>query len=284
MYSKELDKSFANKEELFDGLFKSKKDIISLKKAEVILSKDRAIGVPYIGKSKLDNEVNKATFSDNSYYYVAVNTTNILDSHGDLHVDGIWNKSAKEQSGKNFLVEDHKFEMDKVIVKKQDIEIFVKYIPFSAIGRKYEGDTQALIYKFKKDKVREGVGKEWLESGDDIEASVKMQYVDIRLAMDSNDASHVEEKANYDEYVPRIANKSEFGDLNYFWVVKQAKNIGESSLVLSGSNGATGVVDNKNTKDTDKNIEPSNDTHEENTQNEPLINYKYLTDNYIKNK
>ena len=42
-----------------------------------------------------------------TYHYIAVNTTNILDSHGDLHVKGLWNKSVKDQQGKNYLVTDH---------------------------------------------------------------------------------------------------------------------------------------------------------------------------------
>jgi len=91
-----------------------------------------------------------------------------------------------------------------------------------------------------------------------------MMYMDIDLAMNSDAKEDVKELENFNKYYPTIANKEDFeNEIYYFWIVKQAKNVQESSLVLFGSNPATGRVqenkDNEAVTDTSKN-EPSDDT------------------------
>ena len=260
---KELNKSFENKEDMFVALKSNKDSIISLKKANIQKSCDKGLGVNAkpIDVSKLGT-TSKGILTDENHYYIAVNTTKVLDSHSDLHVDGIWNKTVNEQQGKNYLVTDHKMELANVVVKKENVEMLVAEIPFSSIGKSYEGNTQALIYKVLKTDVINELAKEWLESGDDIEASVRMQYVNIELAMNSKSKDDTEELKRYDDNVNTIANKSDFDSIDYFWVVKEAKNIGESSLVLRGSNGATGVINNNEPFKSTQIVEPSIDTQE----------------------
>ena len=270
---KELNKSFESKEEMFKALKSNKDSIVSLKKANIQKSCDKGLGVNAkpIDVSKLGT-TSKGILTDENHYYIAVNTTKVLDSHSDLHVDGIWNKTAKEQQGKNYLVTDHKMELANVVVKKENVEMFVAEISFSAIGKSYEGNTQALIYKVLKTDVINELAKEWLESGDDIEASVRMQYVNIELAMNSKSKDDAEELKRYNDNVNTIANKSDFDSIDYFWVVKEAKNIGESSLVLRGSNGATGIINNNNEpfKSTQI-VEPLKDTQSVKSINHLLI-------------
>ena len=268
---KELNKSFESKELLFKDLQANKQEILDFKKAQILKScdKDNATNFKPILLSKSLEQI-KSFEVDNDYYYIAVNSTNILDSHSDLHVKGIWNKTVKEQQGKNYLVSDHKLEIDKVIAKSKDVEMFTAEVPFSTIGKEYDGTTEVLIYKVAKDKIINPLIKEWLDSGDEIQASVRMQYVSIDMALNSTDKSDVYEKKVYDEYIDKIANKSDFESIDYFFVVKDAKNVRESSLVLFGSNGATGLIQ-ENKTDADiitpeiKN-EPSNDTQNEETQ------------------
>jgi len=253
---KELDTSYDTEQELFKALKDNKADIIASKKASIYKSCEKGSGVK---SNRLDaSKINGATkeqFSDDNYHYIAVNTTNVLDSHKDLHVNGIWNKTAKEQNRKNALVDTHYMSLKTTIARRKDVEMFVAEIPFASIGKSYEGNTQALIYKIRKDKIREEY-KEFLEDGSDIEASVRMQYVNIKLAINSEDEEYKEEKLVYDKNISNVANKEDFETIKHFWVVSEAKNNGESSLVLQGSNHATGIVqENK--------IEPSNDTQEE---------------------
>ena len=245
---KELNKSFESKELLFKDLQANKQEILDFKKAQILKScdKDNATNFKPILLSKSLEQI-KSFEVDNDYYYIAVNSTNILDSHSDLHVKGIWNKTVKEQQGKNYLVSDHKLEIDKVIAKSKDVEMFTAEVPFSTIGKEYDGTTEVLIYKVAKDKIINPLIKEWLDSGDEIQASVRMQYVSIDMALNSTDKSDVYEKKVYDEYIDKIANKSDFESIDYFFVVKDAKNVRESSLVLFGSNGATGLIQENKT-------------------------------------
>lgn len=237
------DKSYSNKEELFKDLKDNLDFITDAKKTQIQKSWEKGISVncKSLDLLKLQDQ-NKALKIDDNYYYLAVNSTRILDSHEDLHLDGIWKKSIQEQQGKNYLVIDHELEVDKVVVRKEHIEMLVAKVPFSLLGKSYEGDTQALIYKVLKSQVKHEIVKEWLESGDAIEASVRMQYVKFSLCMDSNNPEDATEKANYDKYFPLIANKGDFEYIPYFFAIEEAKNVKESSLVVFASNNTTGQI------------------------------------------
>ncbi len=170
-----------------------------------------------------------------------------------MHLNGIWNKTVKEQQGKVYLVWDHELKGGSTIVKKGDIELLTAEMPFSALGYPYTGKTEALIYKFKKSKVIDLKAKEWLEGNDELQASVRMQYVNILFALDSKEDKDKEFKKNYDKYIKQVANRDDYGNLEYFWPVVEAKNVLESSLVLFGSNHVTGPI-----KQETKNTEPGN--------------------------
>lgn len=267
IYCKELDKSFATKEELFTALKLSKDLIISEKKAQIYKSCDKGLGV-YSNQERISKtlEISKSFEMNNDYYYFVVNSSRILDSHKDVHIDGNWDKTVKEQQGRVYLVFDHTLKRSEVIAMKESVEMFTATIPFSMIGKDYDGETYALIYKVKKDRIVNQEAKDWLDKGFELEASVRMQYVDIELALNSNDKNDVKEKETFDKYYSIIANKSDHESIDYFWVVKQAKNVLESSLVLFGSNSATGQIqENKEdieaVDDTSKN-EPSEDTQQ----------------------
>lgn len=273
---KALDKGFESKEELFKELRSHKSEIISIKKAQIHKSYEKDSSITIKARS-LDlskvSEANKAIDFDDNYYYLAVNSTRILDSHDDVHLDNIWNKSVKDLQGKNYLVDTHVMSVNTTIVRKEHIEMLTAMIPFSMIGKSYKGDTQVLIYKFPKDKVIDAKAKEWLDSGDDIEASVKMRYTDIVLAMNSEHPDDKEELKEYKKYIDSIANKDDFeNEIYFFWAVKQAQNMHESSLVLFGSNSSTGVMESS-TK-----IEQSDDTQAQEEAAKALqeINYKFL--------
>jgi len=250
-------KEFATKEEMFSEFRDNIAGIIDLKKADIQKSCEKGIAVTCksLDLLKFQDQL-KAIKIDDNYYYVAVNTTRILDSHNDLHLDGLWNKSVKDQQGNNYLVADHNLCIDDVIVKKEHIEMFVAMLPFALLGKDYPGNTQALVYKFPKDKVIHSKAKEWLDSGDQIEASVRMQYVDIAFAMDSNAPQDATEKKNYDDNFGYIANSKDFEYIPYYFIIKEAKNIRESSLVVFGSNPVTGNINNVEPEKSTLTIEP----------------------------
>ena len=272
MYIKELTQNFTTKKEAFKALKEAKETIIQAKKSEILKSIDKLGGVP-LRPIKISESI-KGLDTSEGMHHIVVNTTNVLDSHDDLHVKGIWNKTIKDQRGKLNLVVDHDLSVNGMVARKEHVKVSVIDTTFKALGYNLEGETQALIYSVHEDNIKHEKALEWLKSGDSIEASVRMQYVDIELALKSEDEEDEEQYKAFQDYSKVIANKSDREDLEYFWIVKQAKNVSESSLVVAGSNSYTGVYEpsNDTQKDT-QNIEPSKDTQDS------KINYKYLIDN-----
>jgi len=240
---KELNKEFATKEEMFKELIANKELLIKEKLSQTYKSFEKGLGLVANQENIVKAlETEKAFKMDSDYYYFVVNSANILDSHGDVHVKGNWDKTVKEQQGKVYLVFDHNLKRSEIIAMKEDIEMFTSDVPFSLIGKNYEGKSYSLIYKVAKNKIVNKEAKEWLENGYSLEASVRMQYVKIDLAIDSKEQGNEKEKETFDKYIDLIANKNDYESIDYFWVVKEAKNVYESSLVMFGSNSATGVA------------------------------------------
>lgn len=239
-------KEFANNDELFTYVKSNLAQIIDAKKVEQYsCNKGQAVSCKVLNGSKL-MVAEKAISVDENYWYIAVNTTNILDSHDDLHVNGIWNTTVKDQQGKNYLVDSHEITIDSTIVKKEHIEMMVATVSFESLGYPYKGDTQVLVYKFPKTQVIHDKARYWLESGDEIQASVRMRYVTIEFALDSNAPEDEVFKKRYVEYLGKIANRQDFDYIPYFFIVKEAINQRESSLVPFGSNHVTGNIINTN--------------------------------------
>lgn len=271
IFCKELNKSFEDKETLFKELKENESVIFAQKKLEC-KSIEKGLQIvtnqSEIAKA-IENETIKGLKLDNDYYYFVVNSANILDSHGDMHVDGNWNQTIKMQQGKVFLVWEHQLNRKNVIAFPQDIELLTAYIPFSLLGKDYEGETYSYIYKVAKNKIHDAEAKDLLEKGINLQASVRMLYVKIEFAFNSNNPDYAKEKANFDKHYPNMRNKNDFKEVNYFTIVLEAKNVMESSLVLFGSNSATGLINNENkeqSKDTlieIKEVEQSEDTQKE---------------------
>jgi len=159
---------------------------------------------------------------------------------------------------------------DNILAFPNDIEMFTANIKWSALGKSYAGSTYSLIYKIKKDAIQNKKVKEWLDNGQPLQASVRMIYVKLLSAFNTDDKDFAEQKAVFDKYYPLIANKEEFEEIRYFWVVKEAQNKAESSLLPYGSNSATGRIETKEdleieaVEDTSNEIpEPSIDTQTE---------------------
>ena len=267
IFCKELNKNFEDKELMFAELLANKELIIKEKTSNILKSIDKGIAITSNQEAILKAiETNKELNIDKDYYYFVVNSSNILDSHGDMHVKGNWDKTVKEQQKKTYLVFDHQLKRSEIIAMKEDIEMLTFEIPFSLIGKNYDGNTYALVYKVHKDKIRNKEAKELLESGYSFEASVRMRYIKIDLAMDSSLKENAKEKENFDKYFSEIANKEDFEKITHFWIVKEAKNEQESSLVMFGSNPATGLINENKEADTitSSTNEPLEDTQTSN--------------------
>jgi hypothetical protein len=185
------------------------------------------------------------------YIYPVINTTRYLDMHDDAHFDGIWNKSVKEQNGKIFYVTDHETKIDSIIAWPEDVNVMVKSVPWSFVGKDYQGNTEALIYEIPKDKLVH-------EDKRPVQNSVRMQYVTIKLAMNSTAKEDITYKEYYDKRINEIANKDVAEAQGYFFGIEEAKIVTEGSMVIRGSNDATPIrqKDTVAVDDTTEKIEP----------------------------
>lgn len=255
------------KEEEIEYVFKNK-DLIIAQKTNAIKHADVVVNTI---KSENETEINKATSIEEGQdptslmAKLVINTTNLIDSHMDCHMKGIWKKSLSE-SKHLLLLQEHEMDFDKIISDSlvDNLKAYTQELTFKSLGFKYEGTTEALIFEaqIKKD-VNEFMFNLY-KKGRVSQHSVGMRYIKIFLCLNSEEPMYSSEKANWDKFYKEVANK-EVADLKgYFWAVTEAKAI-EGSAVVKGSNHATPVMEieiDKNIEavlDTSKN-EPSDDT------------------------
>ena len=261
---------FSTNKELFDFLIKNKNVLMAQKKAimkytdfvsHVVKVYEKEDTTKELSVENLDS-LNEITAS------VVMNTTNVIDSHLDLHIEGIWNKTLKENKMLLHL-QEHQMKFDSIISDGVDLKAKVENTTFKALGYNLEGNTQALVFvsKIKKDRnefMFEQYGKGYVKNH-----SVGMRYVKLLLAV--NDEGNVAEFEAWEKYYPLVANKDVADNKGYFWIVKEAKLI-EGSAVPIGSNSYTPTIEVKQEplKNTQKTIEPLKNTP---------IDYDYLKTN-----
>jgi hypothetical protein len=121
------------------------------------------------------------------------------------------------------------------------LEMLVKSVPWSFVVKYYEGSTEALIFEIDKSKITHTDALSIIANKRPVQNSVRMQYVTIKLGMDSNDKNDVTYKKYWDEKINQIANKDIVIEQGYFFGVEEAKIINEGSMVIKGSNDATPI-------------------------------------------
>lgn len=241
-----------DKAQLVDWLVSNKTALIAQKKSTIKCA-DSVTYYPQLVNEK--GEANKAEGSsispDASKIKVRsiINTTKLLDSHGDVHIDQLWNKSLKETKDL-YLVNQHNFSFEGII--SDNVKAFAKQIPWTDLGYTYEGQTQALVFDSVIDKAESPDMFNRYAQGKVKNHSVGMRYVKLDLAV--NDPRYEKEQEIWNKYIDQIANKQDAIDQGYFWAVTEAKVI-EGSAVVKGSNFATPTQSISQIK-----TEPSNDT------------------------
>ena len=240
------DREFSTKEELFKALKENKKSLIALKKS--IEKRADAVSYVYSEISKINTnkeENGTQTEIDKLQVKVVINTTNFIDSHNDLHVNGIWNKSVSDNASIGFLhLQEHDRVFDKVIT--DNAKGYIESISWKSLGFPYNGKTEALIFDSTIEKKRNDFMFKQYANGWVKNHSVGMRYVKIDLAINSQSEHDKDEKELWDKYYPIVANKEVADERGFFWIVSEA-NIIEGSAVVMGSNPATPTrsVENK---------------------------------------
>lgn len=242
--------------ELFDFLIENKSVLIAQKKFEIKKADSVYLSSTFINEKGDVVKANNAVTDDIATLKVSsvINTTNLMDSHSDVHIPGLWKKSLSENK-QLYLLEEHKMSFRTIIA--DEIKAFTKKMSWRDLGLDADGITEALIFNSTIKKSRNEFMFGQYKDGNVKNHSVGMVYVDLALAI--NDPDYKDEFATWNKYIDDIVNREEAESQGFFWPVKEAKCI-EGSAVPLGSNWVTPTLDNnmKQTASTDE--QPSKDT------------------------
>jgi len=177
---------------------------------------------------------------------VVINTTNYFDSHWDVHIPGLWNKSLSDNKGKGFyLLECHDYDFESVI--GDGLKGAAKRISWLELGFNYPGITEALMFSGEIEKSRNEFMFGQYAKGYVKQHSVGMRYVKMVTCI--NDEDYPVQKENWDKYFPTVVNQADAEASGIFWAILEAKVV-EGSAVLFGSNDLTPTY---NVEDSTKN-------------------------------
>lgn len=273
IFCKELNKSFETKEEMFAAVKANKDKIIGLKKATI-----KESDPVYAVNKSLDAVKGESSKSEpvsfGSTIYPVINTTNLYDSHGDVHINKLWDVSVVDQKGKLHYIINHELEIGKVISYPNDVNPIVVDMTWKELGYEYPGSTQALIFEALLSEVSNVDAAKAIIQGIPLQNSVRMRYISMTLCIDSNEEGFKQERENFYKYLPDIANKQDVLDSGYFWAITEAAIYLEGSAVLRGSNPNTPILT----------VDPSKQGSQENEEIDPSKQGSQTESPIVKNK
>lgn len=177
-----------------------------------------------------------------------INSTNIIDSHMDLHMANIWNKTVSDNPFSTHL-KQHENRFESVISNKA--KSYNEKMNFNQLGLDKDFTTVANINEFVLSREKIPLMFDAYKNGDVLQHSVGMQYVDLDIAYYDEDSA--KEMDYFNEMKEQAVNPEVADEYGYFWVVSEAKKR-EGSAVVFGSNSVTPTLWVKNyepsTKDT----------------------------------
>src|SRR5690554_1162551 len=214
---------FENKKDLFAYLATNKDKLIATKKAVI----KHGASVPFAVGGRTTAMAMKSIGSitenpDEVRVFPVINTTNLLDSHGDVHLPGLWKKSLQEN---RYImhIQEHEMKFDHIIAEGDDLKAYTKKYKWSDLGFDFEGETEALIFDSLVKRSNNQLMFERYKNKKVKNHSVGMQYMKLMLAINSDD--YPTEKEIWNKYYPAIANKADADAAGFFWAVKEAKVI-----------------------------------------------------------
>ena len=242
-----LNKEFDTKKEMFIALKAVKQELLSLKMSKTYTSIQKgalSAGFYATGTTKAVQGL------EEGFIYPIISNTKYMDSHMDVHLDNSMNRTVDHQQGKVYYAVNHDLSIGKIIAYPNDVEMFLKDVAWSDIGKDYPGTTQALMFKTKTFDYsnKDAVGA--IENKAPVQNSIRMLYKDMAMAINSDDPDFAEEKIEWDQSIDKIVNKEVAIEAGYFFPVKELSIEREGSMVIQGSNDATPIILPGSSKDT----------------------------------
>lgn len=198
-----------------------------------------------------------------------INTTNLIDTHMDLHIPKMWNKSLKETTY-HMLLQEHKSTFEGIIADGDDVEAFVKNYEWKELGAKFKGETEGLTYRSNVTKERNPFMFTQYAKKRVRNHSVGMRYGKIVMAIGNKDFGA--EFEAWEKYLPMAVNPEIAEEKGFFFAVPEGKVI-EGSAVPRGSNWVTPTLD--------KGHVLSRETTEVNDEpRKALVDYDYILKNF----
>lgn len=197
-----------------------------------------------------------------------INTTNLIDTHQDLHIPKMWNKSLKETTY-HMLLQEHKSTFEGIIADGDDVDAFVQSYSWKELGAKFDGDTEGLTFRSNVMKERNSFMFNQYAKKRVRNHSVGMRYGKLVMCIGNKDFGA--EFEAWEKYLPLAVNPELAEDKGYFWAVPEGKVV-EGSAVPRGSNWITPTLD--------KGHVLSRETTEETGEpRKALIDYDYMLKN-----
>lgn len=234
---------FNTQKELFNFLIENEKDLTSFKKhtlktadafsySESFDIEDKEAYKGVINNEPILEELNTLKLK------LVINTTNWLDSHGDVHIQGLWSKSVSEQK-LLYLLQEHKMEFDHII--SDEVIASTQSYTWKQLGLQINGKTEALVFDANINKSRNEFMFKQYAQGYVKNHSVGMRYVKMYLCI--NDSGSGQYFDYWNKYIKEVANEQEAKDRGWFYAVTEAKLV-EGSAVVMGSNIITPTLEN----------------------------------------
>jgi hypothetical protein len=250
-----------------DEIVKNKEELIKLKKAANKYTDAIRFTATESPTFKAENN-GKIDSNEIIYRTIVANTYNWMDSHDDVHIEGIFTKSINENSNKIFHLHDHLYRLTAKVGNPESV--YEKQIAWVDLGVAKAGATTAL---FMDTAIKRDLNTQiysMYKDGEITQHSVGMAYVKIFLAV--NDDKYKDEFAAWNKYFPLVGNQQRAIDKGYFWAVTEAK-LYEISAVIAGSNELTPT------------LEPISTQTKEAEKKAPEIDFEYLINNFkLKNQ
>jgi len=260
---------FSSKSEYLAHLVANKKDIINLKKSTVKFSDANSFSI-----SKFGNVIKVITGNEDNIESgiikrtIVANTYNWLDSHGDVHIKGVFTKTLQENKNNIFHLHDHEYKLTSKV--GNPVDIYEGGISWAELGVNKEGGTTSLFMDTNISKAYNAQIFEQYLTKQINQHSVGMMYV--KLFMCVNDSQYKEEYTNWNTYFPMVGNSDKALEEGVFFAVTEAK-LKEISCVIAGSNELTPTLEpNK--------IAPVNEPMQ---VAKVLIDYNYIKSNFKNN-